>query len=209
MRKLIVSMNVTLDGFMSGQNGELDWHFENWSSDMAASLTQDLGKADTIILGRVTYLAMASYWPKKVACLSFPRQDFTYAEMMNSYKKFVVSKTIERTNWSNTRVLNGNISQEIWKLKKLPGKNMIIYGSGKLVTALMHENVIDEYILWIHPVLLGKGKSFFTEVNDKVNLQLTERKSYLSGVVALRYKIRDDSQSNHSTLKSKIKISNY
>ena len=90
-------MNVTLDGFMSGPNCELDWHFRSWTSEMAESLCAELNEADTILLGRTTYLAMAQYWQSKALDLSFPREDLVFVDMMNSYTKIVISKTLSRT----------------------------------------------------------------------------------------------------------------
>ena len=186
MRKLVVSMNVTLDGYMSGPGTALDWHFENWTSDMAESLSRELGNADTIILGRITYHAMADYWPSRSDCMSCAREDIAYAEMMNNYTKLVFSKTIIRAEWNNSQVIRHDIGPEIMKLKKGEGKNMIVYGSGRLVKALMRSNLIDEYLLWIHPVLLGDGIPFFNE-NQKQNLLLIDGKTFDSGVIAMRY----------------------
>src|SRR5882762_1112837 len=104
MRKLIVSMNMTLDGYMSGPDCELDWHFQSWNEEMAASASEQLAQADTILLGRVTYLAMAAYWSSKVASLSTPRADIDFADMMNSYNKIVFSKTLPAVGWSNSRL---------------------------------------------------------------------------------------------------------
>ena len=189
VRKLIVSMNVTLDGFMAGPNAELDWHFRSWTEDMNVSICQELAQADTIILGRVTYLAMANYWPSKAGYLSCAREDIAFAEMMNRYKKIVFSKTIRSTTWNNSEIVKGDITGIISTLKNCAGKHMIIYGSGKLVNSLMRANLIDEYVLWVHPVLLGKGKPFFLIVNDELKMELIERKTFTSGVVALRYAV--------------------
>jgi uncharacterized protein YdhG (YjbR/CyaY superfamily)/dihydrofolate reductase len=113
-----------------------------------------------------------------------------FAEMMNRYRKIVFSRTIRDTRWNNSEVVRGDIRKVIHNLKQSPGKDMIIYGSGKLVKSFMHANLIDEYILWVHPVLLGKGKSFFFEVTDDLNIELIERKTFVSGVVALRYRVK-------------------
>ena len=193
MRKLIVSMNVTLDGFMAGPDCELDWHFERWSQEMAESLSEELGKADTIILGRVTYDAMAGYWPMRSACMSTPREDIAFADMMNNYTKVVFSTTINQTHWKNSRVVKGDLRKEIERLKQQEGKDMILYGSGKLVTALIREGLVDEYRLWIHPVLLGSGKQFFNTITNKQDLQLIGRKIFRSGVVELRYVVNRQS----------------
>ena len=99
MRKVIVSMNVTLDGFMAGPNCELDWHFSFWNEEMAEYASEQLSHADTILLGRITYKAMAKYWPSMAMDLSYPREDIAFAGMMNSYKKIVFSNTLNEVHW--------------------------------------------------------------------------------------------------------------
>jgi dihydrofolate reductase len=178
---------------MAGPDCELDWHFERWSQEMAESLSEELGKADTIILGRVTYDAMASYWPMRSACMSTPREDIAFADMMNNYTKVVFSTTINQTQWKNSRVVKGDLRKEIERLKQQEGKDMILYGSGKLVTALIREDLVDEYRLWIHPVLLGSGKQFFNTITNKQDLQLIGRTIFRSGVVELRYVVNRES----------------
>src|SRR4051812_6568335 len=185
MRKVVLSMNITLDGFIAGPNCELDWHFERWGADMALSLCEQLSKADTIILGRVTYNAMAKYWPSRAADMSFPREDLAFAEMMNRYEKVVFSRSMDTPVWNNSRFVKGNTGKEILQLKQQAGKDIIIYGSGKLVSSLMQLNLIDEYLLWVHPVILGKGKPLF---KDKINMKLMNLKTFDSGVVILSYK---------------------
>src|SRR5882724_10330479 len=144
MRKLIVSMNITLDGFVSGCNHELDWHFQSWNEEMADLLSQQLSKADTILLGRVTYNAMASYWPTSTTDPCFPRNDVAFADMMNEHSKIVFSKTLQTTDWNNSRLIKGNIEYEIAQLKHQQGKDIITYGSAQLVSALMKLGLVDE-----------------------------------------------------------------
>lgn len=187
MRKLIVSMNVTLDGFMAGPDCELDWHFGSWNREMAESLSEQLSKADTILLGRVTYTAMAEYWPYKANDSSLPAEDLLFAKMMNSYHKVVVSKTLSALPWNNSTQIKGNLKQAIAQLKEQPGRDIIIYGSGILVAALMQLNFIDEYILWVHPVILAGGKPLFKRSKDKHKLQLRSARTFSSGVVILDY----------------------
>jgi dihydrofolate reductase len=184
MRKVVLSMNVTLDGFMAGPNCELDWHFEAWAPDMADSLCEQLSYADTIILGRVTYTAMAGYWPGRAMDMSFPRDDLAFAEMMNSYEKVVFSKSMDRPIWNNSRLVKGDVRTEIMHMKQQPGKDIIIYGSGKLVSSLLKLHLIDEYLLWVHPVVLSKGKPLFME---QLNMKLLRLKTFKSGVVAFHY----------------------
>lgn len=187
MRKVIASINVTLDGYMSGPNCELDWHFEKWGPDLARAFGQQLADADTILLGRVTYSAMARYWPQKAYDYSFSREDIAFADMMNSYNKIVFTKTLTEPSWSNTRLVSGSLKTAIQKLKKQRGKDMIIYGSGKLIDSMVQLQLIDEYVLWIHPVILGRGKALFQLVSQKLPLQLIRTHHFQSGVVMLCY----------------------
>jgi dihydrofolate reductase len=188
MRKLIASVNITLDGFMAGPNCELDWHFTRWTSEMAEVQTKQLSGADTILLGRITYIGMAAYWSSVSADLSFPREDLAFADLMNSRQKVVFSQTINELRWGNSKKINGNLRSEIHRLKKSGGEDIIIYGSGKLVSSLMRMGVIDEYILWMHPVLLGAGKPLFGNITDITNMQLFKNQRFESGVVMLHYK---------------------
>jgi dihydrofolate reductase len=192
MRKLILSMNLTLDGFMAGPDCELDWHFERWTSEMAESLCEELSKADTILLGRVTYSAMARYWPQKAKDLSFQRDDLAFASMMNNYAKVVFSRTLVSATWNNSRLVKKDVMKEILSMKLQPGKNMIIYGSGRLASLLMRNGLIDEYRLWIHPVVLGKGKPLFKDLTGKLHLKLMEARTFGSGVIVLYYKTEDE-----------------
>lgn len=187
MRKLIVSMNVTLDGFMSGPNCELDWHFQSWNTEMADVLHDQLLMADTILLGSTTYKAMARFWPLKATDLSFARGDIAFANMMNNYKKMVFSRTLKKPTWNNSELVNGDPREEIVKLKGTPGKDMIIYGSGKIVDAIAGSGVIDEYQLWVHPVLLGEGKPLFTNLIQRLQFTLFKTKTFSSGVIILYY----------------------
>lgn len=190
MRKIIVSMNVTLDGFMAGPNCELDWHFQHWNQEMAETAGRQLSKTDTILLGRITYQAMAQYWPSVEGDLSFPREDIAFAEMMNDHSKIVFSKTLIKTGWKNARLAGKNVRSEISRLKHAGNgqdKDMIIYGSGVLVSRLMRLDLIDEYILWVHPVILGKGKPLFKKIREKQRLRLLTTKTFSSGVVMLCY----------------------
>jgi dihydrofolate reductase len=183
-------MNITLDGFVSGSDSELDWHFQSWNEEMAQSLTQQLNKADTILLGRITYKAMAAYWPTSTCDPFFPREDIAFAEMMNGYSKIVFSKTLKKTHWNNSRLIKGNIEYEIAQLKHQQGKDIIIYGSNQLVSALVEFGLIDECQVWIHPVILGNGKPLFKNLHEKLDMKLLKIKTFRSGVVMLNYGIR-------------------
>lgn len=188
MRKVIASINVSLDSYMSGPNCELDWHFESWGPDLAQSFCEQLSTADTILLGRVTYCAMARYWPQKAQDLSFPREDIAFADMMNNHTKVVFTKTLTAPAWTNSKLVNGNLEREVRKLKKQPGKDIIIYGSGKLISSMVElGGLIDEYVLWVHPVILGEGKPLFKTLPGKLRMKLVRTNIFSSGVVMLDY----------------------
>jgi dihydrofolate reductase len=186
MRKLVVSMNVSLDGYMSGPNCELDWHFKSWTKEMGIVLCEQLSQADTILLGRITYTGMAKYWQGRYEDPGCSAEDFAFASMMNSYSKVVVSKTISTAQWGNTTLVKRNIVGAVGKLKQQPGKDIIIYGSGKLVASLIE--LVDEFRLWLHPVVLGSGKPLFREVFQQLNLRLISTERFNTGVVVLVYR---------------------
>ncbi|MGY3213555.1 dihydrofolate reductase family protein [Mucilaginibacter sp. HD30] len=187
MRKLILSVNVTVDGFMAGPNCELDWHFSRWTAEMAEAQSRQLSRADTVLLGRVTYKAMAAYWSATRSDLCFPREDLAFADLINSRQKVVFSRTLTDLNWTNSVRVSGNIGSEIYKLKNLQGNDIIIYGSSKLVSSLMRLGVIDEYVMWVHPVILGSGKLLFSKTKFITNMQVSRVQRFDSGVVLLHY----------------------
>ena len=181
MRKVIVSNMITLDGFLAGPNGEIDWHvvdaeFNDYALDMFKSV-------DTLLFGHVTYQLMASYWPTPAATTDDP----IIADKMNSLAKIVFSKTLTKADWNNSRLAKGDIVEEVTKLKKQPGKDMVILGSSSLVSALTPPGVIDEYRLFVNPVVLGSGIPEFTGIKDRVQLQLVEARAFRTGIVLLRY----------------------
>lgn len=183
-------MNITLDGFMAGPDCELDWHFRSWNEEMARTLSAQLDRADTILLGRITYKAMAKYWPLRTIDPHMPREDIQFMDMMNNYRKIVFSKTLTAVDeWNNSQLVTGDLAMEIDLLKNQPGKHMIIYGSGQMIRSMMQMELVDEYQLWIHPVVLGKGKPLFRELQDQSSLRLLQTRSFMTGVVMLRYEV--------------------
>jgi dihydrofolate reductase len=188
MRKLIVSINVTLNGFMAGPNGNLDWHVPYWNEEMSRVTSAQLSNADTILLGRVTYNAMAGYWPAQQASSYAAREDVAFADMMNSYAKVVFSKTLTTvSNWSNSRLASRSIAIEINELKQQTGKDIMVYGSGKLVAALIRQNLVDEYHIWVHPVVIERGRALFKNLHGRLNIHLYKTKVFDTGVVLMCY----------------------
>jgi len=183
MRRVIVSNLVSLDGFMAGQNGEIDWfvkiadgEFENYGLELMRTV-------DTMMFGRVTYQLMESYWPSATTATD----DQRIIDAMNNYAKVVFSKTLEKVDWTNSRLIRGDLAEEVSKLKALPGKDMVIYGSSSIVSALAEKGLIDDYRLFVVPIVLGRGKPLFNSIDSRIRLNLVETKTFRTGMVLLRY----------------------
>jgi dihydrofolate reductase len=181
MRKVILSNLVSVDGFFAGPNGELDWFivdekFNDYANDL-------LSKVDALLFGRLTYQLMADYWPSPSAT----RDDPLIADKMNNLPKIVFSKTLHKVEWNNSRLVKENVADEISTMKQQPGKDMVIFGSGSIVSSFIQLGLIDEYRIIVIPVVLGKGKPLFKDINDKHNLILLKTKVLGSGVVILYY----------------------
>jgi dihydrofolate reductase len=187
MRKLIVSLNITLDGFVAAEDESLNWHSRYWTDEIAETTTELLSRADTILLGKNTYQAMAAYWPFQAKCMDFPRTDIAYADMMNNYQKVVLSSTMTTVWWNNSLLLKGNLKQAIESLKKQGGRDILTYGSISVVKKLVAVNLVDEYQLWVHPVILGNGKPLFERLKKNIFLKLVSQKVFSSGVMLIVY----------------------
>lgn len=188
MRKLIVSLNITLDGFVAAEDEGLDWHYKYWTDDIAETTTELLSHADTILLGKNTYQAMATYWPFQAKCMNFPRTDIAYADMMNNYQKVVVSSTMIDVWWNNSLLLNGNLKWAVENLKNQHGRDILTYGSISVVNKLAAVNLVDEYQFWVHPVILGNGRPLFIRKKNTILLKLVSQKVFSSGVMLMIYR---------------------
>lgn len=186
-------MNITLDGYYSGPDCELDWHFGLWSRSMGDRLMRELMQQDSVLLGRKTYLAMARYWTGKQSDPLCSREDFAFAAMLNGFPKAVFSNTLETPEWRNSNILRGRLRTVINRLKKpVSGlhKGILVLGSGQLVKELIRLDLVDEYQLWIHPVLLGTGKPLFPFMKNRTPLELLHTETFSSGVVLQHYSVQ-------------------
>jgi dihydrofolate reductase len=186
MRRVVLSTHVTLDGFACGPNGELDWHFDNWNDEMEEYVNEQTKNVDTILVGRVTYEGMAAHWPKIVNNPTARRKDIEFAWLMNTLPKVVFSRTLRSAEWNNSRVVNNSIEDEILRMKKLPGKDMIMWGGVNIVQTFIQRKLIDEYNIWVAPVILGEGKPIFKDV-AKLDLRLVRSIEFSNGVVLFSY----------------------
>jgi dihydrofolate reductase len=153
MRKIIVSNLVSVDGFICGPNGEFDWQVVN--DEFFAYAEDMLNETDSLIFGRKTYEMMASFWPTEEA----KKNDPVIAGKMNSLQKIVFSTTLNKAGWENSVLIKDDVKEKVLKLKQQPGKDMVILGSGEIVSAFTQLGLIDEYKFIINPIILGAGKS--------------------------------------------------
>ena len=179
MRKLILFNMVTTDGYFEGMQGDISWH--KVDEEVNEFITEQLRTTDTLLFGRRTYQVMEDFWPTEEAF----RQDPAVAEMMGNYLKIIFSTTLQKTGWKNTRIINRNAVEEIEKLKKMPGKDMFIFGSAELSQLLIQHQLIDEFRLMLNPVILGMGNPLFKKKH--LDLQLIKVKVFGNGNVLLCY----------------------
>jgi len=179
---MILFNMITLDGFFAGPQGEIDWH--NVDAEFNDFAIEQLDSMDILLFGRVTYAWMAGYWPTQIAIQNDP----VVAGKMNVKSKVVFSKTLDKADWNNTRLIKKDIDWEISKLKGQPGKDLIIFGSGNLAVDLANLGLIDEYRLMLNPVVLGKGRGLFEGIDGKLKLKLIKTREFRSGNVLLHYR---------------------
>jgi dihydrofolate reductase len=186
MRKIKLQMQLSLDGFVCGPRGEMDWMVWEWD-DVLKEYTTDLtSSVDTFLLGRSTGEGMAVYWPTVANNPQSKEEDKWMAERLNSLPKVVFSRTITNINWTNVRVAT-DIVEEVKELKNEPGKDIMIYGGASIVSSFIKENLIDEYHLYINPVIIGKGKTIFGRVTEMMQLKLIKTTTSTTGIIILHY----------------------
>ncbi|MEO7800839.1 MAG: dihydrofolate reductase family protein [Ginsengibacter sp.] len=170
-------MMVSLDGFIEGPHKELDWHLvDNETEDF---IYDTLSNVDGILLGRKSYDLLKDYWPSS---------DNMIAHHMNYLPKFVFSKTLKSvTDWKNTSIVNGNLEEQVKTLKNTPGKDLILFGGAEIATILNQFNLIDQYWLFVNPVILGSGTALFKDPNARLQLSFLDMKVFRNGTVLLKY----------------------
>ncbi len=188
MRNLIFFMHTSLDGFVAGPNGEMDWiNVDDEIFDFVAPMTD---KADTALYGRVTYEMMQSYWPTAGDHPNASKHDKEHSAWYNKVAKIVLSKTLSEEGLYNTTVISDGLVANINKLKEQKGKNILIFGSPRASHSLLSQGLIDEFWLFVNPVLLGQGIPLFKGVTETTKLKLLETKTFSCGVIALHYQKR-------------------
>ena len=184
MRKLVVFNHVSLDGYFVDLTGSMSWAKAGTKDAEWNAFVAENAKGDSpLLFGRVTYELMASFWPTPMA----DQHDPIVAERMNKLQKVVFSRTLGKASWSNTRLVKGDMVAEIRRMKKDSGEDMVILGSGSVVSQLAQERLIDAYQVVVNPIILGQGRTMFEGVKEKLNLKLTKTRSFGNGNVFLSY----------------------
>ncbi len=182
MRKVVVTEFMSLDGVMEDPGGAEKfehggWTMPYWGDEIGKFIGEGMAASDAQLLGRVTYQGFAAAWPESTD---------EGADVMNNMPKYVVSTTLDKVTWKNSHLIKGNMAAEVSRLKRQPGKDILVSGSRTLVQSLIRENLVDEFRLLVYPVVLGSGKRLF-EDGRKVDLNLLEARPLNSGVIALVY----------------------
>jgi dihydrofolate reductase len=177
-------MSVSLDGFIEGPNRELDWHMVD--DELHSHFNEQLSAMGAFLSGRVTYELMAGFWPTADADPSSTGPMVEFARIWRDTPKIVFSRTLERADW-NTTVVRDVVPEEIMELKAQPGGDLVV-GGADLAAAFMRHGLIDEYRLYVHPVVIGRGKPLFQPSEVKTELRLAETRTFGNGVVLLRYR---------------------
>lgn len=183
MRKLGVFNNVSLDGYFTDANGDMSWAKEGSDEEFDTFTSENAKGGGELLFGRVTYDLMAGFWPTPQAAQMMPE----VAEQMNKLPKVVFSRTMEKATWNNTKLVKGDPAEAVRKMKKEPGMDMLIMGSGSIISQLASKGLIDEYQLVVVPVVLSGGRTMFDGVRDKLNLKLTNSRTFRNGKVFLSY----------------------
>jgi dihydrofolate reductase len=183
MRRVVVFNNVSLDGYFVDASGDMSWAHKTdpeWTAFVGENARSSGGE---LLFGRITYELMASYWPTAAALEADP----VVAEGMNRLPKVVFSRTLDQVSWSNTRLVKGELVEEVRKMKRAPGSNLVILGSGSIVSQLAQAGLVDEFQLAVHPLVLGKGRTLFEGLTERFALKLKTTRAFKNGNVLLCY----------------------
>ncbi len=182
MRRLMVFNQISLDGYFTDSNGDMSWaHRQDpeWNEFVAGNASG----GGELLFGRITYDLMKSFWPTPAAAEAFP----VVAKQMNDLPKVVFSRTIDKARWNNTKLVKDNIAAEVRKMKNEPGMDMVIMGSGSIVSQFAQEGLIDEYQIVVNPIVLGSGRTMFDGIRRPLSLKLTRTRSFGNGNVLMCY----------------------
>ncbi len=185
MRKIISFMHISLDGFVAGPNGEMNWI--KVDEEIFDHVGKRISETETALYGRVTYQMMENYWPNAGKKPNASKHDIEHSKWYNNAQKVVLSKTMKDTNLTNTTIISDNLSNRINEIKQQAGKEILLFGSPTATHALIQQNLIDGYWLFVNPIILGQGIPLFVNIKDKIKLKLLTTQQFTSGVTELNY----------------------
>jgi dihydrofolate reductase len=190
MRKIISFMHMSLDGFVAGPKGEMDWIKAD--EDIFNHVGKRISETDTALYGRVTYQMMESYWPTAADKPNASKHDIEHSKWYSNVHKLVLSKTMKEAGLTNTEIINENLFDRITELKQSRGgqsKDILLFGSPAATHTLMQQNLIDGYWLFVNPLILGHGIPLFVDIKNKINLKLLSTQQFNCGVTELNYNV--------------------
>ena len=190
MRKIISFMHVSLDGFVAGPNGELDW--AKVDEELFDFVGKRISEGDTALYGRVTYQMMENYWPTAGDKPAASRHDIEHSKWYKKAHKVVLSKTMKDADLTNTKIISENLSDNINEIKQSPNgdsKDILLFGSPTSTHALMELDLIDGYWLFVNPIIIGRGIPLFAGIKDKIKLKLLTTRPFTCGVTELNYTV--------------------
>jgi len=190
MRKIISFMHISLDGFVAGPKGEIDW--VKVDQEIFDYVGKRISEGDTALYGRVTFQMMESYWPTAGDKPAATRHDIEHARWYKNVHKVVLSKTMKEADSSNTKIISDNLQDHLNEIKQSRNgnsKDILLFGSPTASHSLMQLNLIDGYWLFVNPIILGQGIPLFTDIKDKIKLNLLNTHQFTSGVTELNYTV--------------------
>jgi dihydrofolate reductase len=186
VRKLKLQVQMSVDGYIAGPNGEMDWMVEwNWDDKLKKYVDELTQSVDTILLGRKMTNGFISYWSDVISKPDDP--EYMFAKKLIETPKIVFSKTLDKSEWINTEISKGDLRTEIIRIKNQQGRDIIVYGGASFDSSLIKEKLIDEFYLFINPVTVGTGMSIFKDLNDIQKFTLIESIAFDCGIVLLHY----------------------
>ena len=185
MRNIISFMHVSLDGFVAGPNGEMDWI--KVDEEIFSHVEKRIGQGDMAIYGRVTYQMMESYWPTAGNKPNATRHDIDHSKWYNNVQKIVLSQSMKDAVLPNTKIICDNLSDRIIEIKQQQGNDILLFGSPTATHSLLQYNLIDGFWLFVNPVILGRGIPLFVGIQNKIKLRLLNTRKFSCGVIELDY----------------------
>jgi dihydrofolate reductase len=190
MRKLKLQVQMTIDGFISGPQGEMNWLIFDWDEALKNYTTEITNPIDCIVLGRKLAQGFIPHWAAVAANPDHP--EFTAGQKFTDTPKVVFTQTLDQSEWDNTVLAKGDLVDEITRLKKQDGNDIIAYGGAAFVSALIKHGLIDEFHLFINPTAIGHGQAIFQELDSQQKLTLVKATSFDCGIVVLNYVLKHD-----------------